>query len=85
MGYCQGMSHLAAILLMYINCDEDSFFALGQLMLSSKYNMKAFFMPSFPKLETFQNLLEKVETAIAVPYIDKYYFLDISAETQQTP
>ena len=42
-------------------------------------------MPSFPKLETFQNLLEKVETAIAVPYIDKYYFLDLSAETQQTP
>ena len=80
------MSHLAAILLMYINCDEDSFFALGQLMLSSKYNMKAFFMPSFPKLETFQNLLEKVENRDRSSlYIDKYYFLDISAETQQTP
>ena len=47
-------------MLMYINCDEDTFYALGQLLLTSKYNMKAFYMPSFPKLETFQIMLEKV-------------------------
>ena len=59
-GYCQGMSQIAAVLLMYINCDEDTFFAFGQLLLSSKYNMNAFFLPTFPKLDVFQKQLEKV-------------------------
>ena len=59
-GYCQGMSHCAALLLMYLNCDEDTFFALGQVLVSTKHNLKLFFMPTFPKLETFQCLLDKV-------------------------
>ena len=59
-GYCQGMSSIAALLLMYINCDEDTFHALNQLFSMKKINMKAFYLPSFPKLETFQILLEKV-------------------------
>ena len=59
-GYCQGMSNVAALLLMYINCDEDTFFALGHLLYNKKYNLKAFFMPSFPKLQVFQACLEKI-------------------------
>jgi len=59
-GYCQGMSQIAAVLLMYINCDEDTFIAFGQLLLSSKYNMNAFFLPTFPKLDIFQKQLEKI-------------------------
>ena len=62
-GYCQGMSSIAALLLMYINCDEDTFHALNQLFSMKKINMKAFYLPSFPKLETFQILLEKVNPA----------------------
>ena len=54
------MSSIAALLLMYINCDEDTFHALNQLFSMKKINMKAFYLPSFPKLETFQILLEKV-------------------------
>ena len=45
---------------MYINCDEDTFHAVNQLFSMKKINMKAFYLPSFPKLETFQILLEKV-------------------------
>lgn len=37
-GYCQGMSQIAALLLMYLN-EEDAFWALSALMASSKYAM----------------------------------------------
>ena len=81
------MSHIAALMLMYINCDEDTFYALGQLLFTSKYNMKAFYMPSFPKLETFQVMLEKVSTikAISFPISHLYSSSDISFKAQQTP
>ena len=80
------MSHIAALMLMYINCDEDTFYALGQLLLTSKYNMKAFYMPSFPKLETFQIMLEKVLTKCN--FITNFHLdssTDISFKAQQTP
>ena len=38
-GYCQGMSQIAAILLMYLNEEEDVFWALSQLMAHPKYAM----------------------------------------------
>ena len=38
-GYCQGMSQIAAILLMYLNEEEDVFWALSQLMSHPKYAM----------------------------------------------
>lgn len=37
-GYCQGMSQIAALLLMYLN-EEDAFWALSALMSSPKYAM----------------------------------------------
>ncbi|XP_028305351.1 USP6 N-terminal-like protein [Gouania willdenowi] len=51
--YCQGMSQIAAILLMYLN-EEDAFWALSQLLTNSKHCMHGFFIPGFPKLQRFQ-------------------------------
>lgn len=36
--YCQGMSQIAAILLMYLN-EEDAFWALSQLLTDNKHSM----------------------------------------------
>ncbi|XP_062845883.1 USP6 N-terminal-like protein [Trichomycterus rosablanca] len=52
--YCQGMSQIAAILLMYMN-EEDAFWALSQLLTNQKHAMHGFFIPGFPKLQRFQN------------------------------
>ena len=38
-GYCQGMSQIAALLLMYLNDEEDVFWGLSQLMVEPKYAM----------------------------------------------
>ena len=54
------MSQIAALLLMYLNSDEDAFWALNQLMVAPKYTMHGFFIPGFPKLIRFQDHLEKV-------------------------
>ncbi|KAM6943480.1 USP6 N-terminal-like protein [Xenentodon cancila] len=51
--YCQGMSEIAALLLMYMN-EEDAFWALSQLLTSQKHAMHGFFVPGFPKLHRFQ-------------------------------
>lgn len=51
--YCQGMSQIAAILLMYLN-EEDAFWALSQLLTNQKHAMHGFFIPGFPKLLRFQ-------------------------------
>jgi len=59
-GYCQGMSQIAALLLMYLNSDEDAFWALSQLMVGPKYNMHGFFIPGFPKLMRFQDHHDKI-------------------------
>ncbi|XP_061465970.1 uncharacterized protein LOC133376948 isoform X2 [Rhineura floridana] len=51
--YCQGMSQIAAILLMYLN-EEDAFWALAQLLNNQRHAMHGFFIPGFPKLQRFQ-------------------------------
>ncbi|XP_034032769.1 USP6 N-terminal-like protein isoform X2 [Thalassophryne amazonica] len=51
--YCQGMSQIAAILLMYLN-EEDAFWALSQLLTNTRHSMHGFFIPGFPKLHRFQ-------------------------------
>ncbi|XP_078719712.1 USP6 N-terminal-like protein isoform X2 [Lampetra fluviatilis] len=52
-GYCQGMSQIAALLLMYLN-EEDAFWALVRLLSDNKHAMHGFFVPGFPKLMRFQ-------------------------------
>ncbi|XP_042241426.1 TBC1 domain family member 1-like isoform X2 [Homarus americanus] len=58
-GYCQGMSQIAALLLMYLN-EEDAFWALSALMSSPKYSMHGFFIPGFPKLLRYQQHHDKI-------------------------
>ncbi|XP_014675899.1 PREDICTED: USP6 N-terminal-like protein [Priapulus caudatus] len=52
-GYCQGMSQIAALLLMYLN-EEDAFWALSVLLTDKRHAMHGFFVPGFPKLLRFQ-------------------------------
>ncbi|KAK7912695.1 hypothetical protein WMY93_012906 [Mugilogobius chulae] len=52
--YCQGMSQIAAILLMFMN-EEDAFWGLTQLLTDHKHAMHGFFVPGFPKLQRFQS------------------------------
>ena len=59
-GYCQGMSELAAVLFMYIYNEEDVFWALTILMSKRKYDMHNFFLPKFPKLLLVQAHHDKI-------------------------
>ena len=70
-GYCQGMSQIAALLLMYLNSEEDAFWALSQLMSHPRYNMHGFFIPGFPKLIRYQDHFDKVRT--------DYYYSEFSS------
>ncbi|CAK7296220.1 USP6 N-terminal-like protein [Vulpes lagopus] len=42
-GYCQGMSEIAAVLLMFLP-EEDAFWALAQLMVGDRHSMHGFFL-----------------------------------------
>ncbi|XP_065050951.1 USP6 N-terminal-like protein isoform X1 [Rhopilema esculentum] len=58
-GYCQGMSGIAALLLMYMN-EEDAFWALSALLTDKIHHMHGFFVPGFPKLIRFQSHHDKI-------------------------
>ncbi|XP_033628907.1 USP6 N-terminal-like protein [Asterias rubens] len=58
-GYCQGMSQIAALLLMYMN-EEDAFWALHVLLTDTKHAMHGFFIPGFPKLIRYQEHHERI-------------------------
>ncbi|CAK7294294.1 USP6 N-terminal-like protein [Vulpes lagopus] len=58
-GYCQGMSEIEAVLLMFLP-EEDAFWALAQLMVADRHSMHGFFVPGFPKLLRFQRHHERV-------------------------
>ncbi|XP_041444392.1 USP6 N-terminal-like protein isoform X1 [Xenopus laevis] len=58
-GYCQGMSQITALLLMYMN-EEDAFWALVKLFSGPKHAMHGFFVPGFPKLLRFQEHHDKI-------------------------
>lgn len=73
-GYCQGMSQIAALLLMYLTDEEDAFWALHKLMIDEKYAMHGFFIHGFPKLLRFQAHHDKVMRAHLRPlkkHLDK--------------
>ncbi|XP_062510603.1 USP6 N-terminal-like protein [Corticium candelabrum] len=48
-GYCQGMSGIGALLLMYLN-EEDAFWGIVELLRNKKYAMHGFFIPGLPRL-----------------------------------
>nr|CAB3267569.1 USP6 N-terminal-like protein [Phallusia mammillata] len=58
-GYCQGMSQIAALLLMYMS-EEEAFWALHSLLYGKKHLMHGFFIPGFPKLMRFQDHHDKI-------------------------
>ncbi|KRZ93273.1 USP6 N-terminal-like protein [Trichinella sp. T8] len=62
LGYCQGMNHLAALLLMYFS-EEDAFWALHILMCDNIHAMHGFFVPGFPKLLRFQHHHDRIVKA----------------------
>ncbi|XP_058479845.1 USP6 N-terminal-like protein isoform X1 [Solea solea] len=58
-GYCQGMSQITALLLIYMN-EEDAFWALVKLLSGHKHAMHGFFVPGFPKLIRFQDHHDRI-------------------------
>ncbi|XP_078000451.1 USP6 N-terminal-like protein [Glandiceps talaboti] len=70
-GYCQGMSQIAALLLMYLN-EEDAFWGLSQLLTDTKHAMHGFFIPGFPKLLRFQDHHDKILKKF-LPKVKKHF------------
>lgn len=58
-GYCQGMSQIAALLLMYMD-EEDAFWSISSLMSNDRHAMHGFFIPGFPKLIRFAKHHDKI-------------------------
>ncbi|XP_034947278.1 USP6 N-terminal-like protein [Chelonus insularis] len=58
-GYCQGMSVLAGLLLLYMN-EEDAFWGLSVLLADKKYSMHGFYIDGFPKLNRFIEHHDKI-------------------------
>lgn len=59
-GYCQGMSGVTALLLMYLSDEESTFWALSELMSNTKYTMHGMFKNDFPKLNRFSEKHEQI-------------------------
>ncbi|XP_051163272.1 USP6 N-terminal-like protein isoform X1 [Leptopilina boulardi] len=60
-GYCQGMSVLAGLLLLYMD-EEDAFWGLSVLLTDKKYSMHGFYVDGFPKLNRFIEHHDKIMT-----------------------
>ncbi|CAJ0586935.1 unnamed protein product, partial [Mesorhabditis spiculigera] len=58
-GYCQGMSQIGALLLMFLD-EEDAFWCLHSLMISPRHTMHGFFVTGFPKLQRFESHFRKI-------------------------
>ncbi|XP_053659087.1 USP6 N-terminal-like protein [Anopheles marshallii] len=69
-GYCQGMSTVAAVLLMYFD-EEDTFWALDVLMTHPRYAMHGLYIVGFPKLMRFLAHHDKILTK-CLPKLKKH-------------
>ncbi|XP_058793243.1 USP6 N-terminal-like protein [Phymastichus coffea] len=58
-GYCQGMSVLAGLLLLYMD-EEDAFWGLSVLLTDKKYSMHGFYVDGFPKLNRYIEHHDKI-------------------------
>ncbi|XP_060520367.1 USP6 N-terminal-like protein isoform X4 [Cylas formicarius] len=70
-GYCQGMSGLAGVLLMYMD-EEDAFWAVHILLSDPKYAMHGLYKEGFPKLTRFLAHHDKILTKL-LPKVKKHF------------
>ncbi|VUZ44134.1 unnamed protein product [Hymenolepis diminuta] len=59
-GYCQGMSDIAGMLLIYIMDEEEAFWALAQLLDGPRHKMHCLFVRDFPGLRRYFTHHERV-------------------------
>lgn len=71
LGYCQGMSSLAALLLTYLN-EEDAFWGMVTLIGDQKYAMHGFFIPGLPKLFACCDMHSRGRQRL-LPKLDKHF------------
>lgn len=71
MGYCQGMSTLAGMLLMYMD-EEESFWGLSILLSDKKFAMHGLFIVGFPKLSRFLAHHDQILTKF-LPKVKKHF------------
>lgn len=69
-GYCQGMSTVAGVLLMYFD-EEDTFWALNALLSTERYSMHGLYVEGFPKLMRFLQHHDKILTK-CLPKVKKH-------------
>lgn len=77
LGYCQGMSSIAAVLLMYLN-EEDAFWALVVLIGSPKFAMHGMLIPGLPKLIAYYDFHSTMRKRL-LPKIDKHLVSYVTA------
>lgn len=70
-GYCQGMSGVAGMLLMYMD-EEDAFWALSVLLTEKKYAMHGLYIEGFPKLSRFLEHHDKILNKF-MPKLKKHF------------
>ena len=67
------MSQIAALLLMYLEREEDAFWGLHKLMVGNLYRMHGLFIPNFPKLIRYRTghnrVIYKVQDTTQQGYI----------------
>lgn len=59
LGYCQGMSSIGGVLLMYLN-EEDAFWAMVILIGSTKFAMHGLLIPGLPKLLVYHDFHARI-------------------------
>eukprot|EP00736_Rhodelphis_marinus_P006583 Rmarinus@m.12083 len=58
-GYCQGMSVIAAILLLYMT-EEEAFLVFSAIMRDEKHNFRQIFLPGFPLLYEYLYIFQRL-------------------------